>query len=55
MKKMMLVVLLLAMVGTMAFAVVLTRSKATVDKAEQKKESVQKKEVKKRSGCGYYN
>lgn len=52
MKRFLLIVLLLALVGSMAFAVVVTRNKP--DKQENKKAVPEKKQVKKRSGCGSY-
>jgi Tfp pilus assembly protein PilO len=47
MKRIILIVLLLALVGSMAYAVVLTTSKSSVTKVEKKD-----KPVKKRSNCG---
>ena len=51
MKRFILIVLLMALVGSMAYAVMLTKTRSTENKIEKKAE---KKEVKKRSGCGYY-
>ena len=50
MKRFILIVLLLAIVGSMTYAVVLTNSKSTVSKVEKKSE---KKEVKKKRNCAY--
>jgi hypothetical protein len=56
MKRFILVVLLLAFLGSMAYAVVITRAKSTATKNEQNNVQPEKKqEKKKKSGCGSYS
>ena len=49
MKRIFLLVILIALIGSVTYAVVLTK-----DNKSAKKEQVKKKEVKKHSGCGSY-
>lgn len=45
---------MLALLGSMAYAVVVTRAKTTVTKSEQNKVQPEKKQEKKKSGCSSY-